>query len=215
MNFKNSLIKTLEINEIFLEMALLEQIELYYLILKKWNEKINITANTSVKDFIIENVLDPCLSYKFFLETNTMFGHFRLIDIGCGGGFTGMIWKILYGNEMDLVLLDSDRKKINFCKDVVRKLSMQNVSFANCRFSDWDGIMTHKDVVVSRATWNLENYLKEVDVYSYGKPGVIVSLEGSKFDSHKWNDEPSYITQKYTINPVGKNRYLVVKKMDL
>jgi 16S rRNA (guanine527-N7)-methyltransferase len=50
----------------------------------------------------------------------------KLIDIGSGAGFPGMIIAIAYP-QADITLVESDRKKSQFLKEVTRELELTNV----------------------------------------------------------------------------------------
>jgi 16S rRNA (guanine527-N7)-methyltransferase len=51
-----------------------------------------------------------------------------LCDIGSGGGFPGLVFAIMYP-KINVVLIDIDKRKIEFLKQTVKALELTNVSF--------------------------------------------------------------------------------------
>lgn len=128
-----------------------------YSLALRWGEKINLTSNLAAGRYLVENVLDPVLAYFFAKNhfSGCLLGGFRLLDAGCGGGFGGLTWHILSKNTLITTLLDSDRKKINFCKQAIRELGLAGCSAEQGRFesSPSDQPVRRFDCIISRATW--------------------------------------------------------------
>lgn len=72
------------------------------------NEQFNLTAITDEGDFLEKMIFDSALA----LVGNDFNGK-KVIDVGTGAGFPGVVLYIL-NPSMDLTLLDSTQKKINF-----------------------------------------------------------------------------------------------------
>ena len=79
------------------------------LVLEK-NKVMNLTAITEEKAFIELHLIDS-LTILSLIETNEG----NLIDVGTGAGFPGVIIK-LARPELEVTLLDSQLKKLNFMK---------------------------------------------------------------------------------------------------
>lgn len=135
----------------------------YYLLTLKWGEKINITANLSAEAFVLENLADPVLA--FFSAKSLLTGgskNLSCVDLGCGGGYVGLVWHILSGGRLETELIDSDRKKINFCKQVIRELGLCGVRADQRRAEELLAARSHQyDLVVSRATWDVPEFFKK------------------------------------------------------
>jgi len=76
----------------------------------------------------------------------------KILDIGSGGGFPGMVIKIA-DESLRMTLLDKNPKKIVFLKHVTKELGLLEVAFLNIRF---ETLLAQEsplffDVVVSRA----------------------------------------------------------------
>jgi 16S rRNA (guanine527-N7)-methyltransferase len=77
----------------------------------------------------------------------------RLIDIGCGAGFPGIPLKIIFP-KMQLTLVESVGKKVEFCRHVVRTLGLAGVEVLHERAEVLGQLPTHRekyDWAVARA----------------------------------------------------------------
>ena len=83
--FKDECIK----NNIFIKEEKIESFYNYMKYLLDWNEKINLTAITNEKEFIVKHFVDS-LTISEIVGDNK-----RIIDIGTGGGFPGIPLKLL------------------------------------------------------------------------------------------------------------------------
>ena len=75
--------------------------------LVEWNEKINLTAITDDEGIVTKHFLDSLTAIK------TGYVKGKVIDVGTGAGFPGLVLKIAKP-EIKLTLLDSLNKRINF-----------------------------------------------------------------------------------------------------
>ncbi len=108
-----------EKNNIFIPADTAEKLKIYGNLLIEWNEKINLTAIIEPKDIVIKHFID-CLSILKSFDPKS--GE-KLIDIGTGAGFPGMVLKILRP-ELDITLLDGHAKRFIFLKDLQEKLNL-------------------------------------------------------------------------------------------
>ena len=119
----------------------------YAELLKEWNEKMNLTAITDDEGICTKHFLDSLSAIK----TGKVYG--RLIDIGCGAGFPGLVLKIAMP-QIELTLLDSLNKRITFLKAVCEELEISDVEFIHARAEDFAHKSEYRegfDTVVSRA----------------------------------------------------------------
>ncbi|SHJ84981.1 16S rRNA (guanine527-N7)-methyltransferase [Hathewaya proteolytica DSM 3090] len=129
------------------------QLILYKDLIKEWNEKINLTAITEDHEIITKHFIDCIKIFKFdeLKEQKTV------IDVGTGAGFPGIPMKIVCPS-MEVVLLDSLNKRINFLNLVIEKLNLKGISTIHGRAEDFarpDKLREKFDVAVSRAVANM------------------------------------------------------------
>jgi 16S rRNA (guanine527-N7)-methyltransferase len=119
-----------------------------------WNKKINLTA---IKEplLIAEKHFIDSIAAASFLKNETC-----LIDMGSGGGFPGIPIKIMRP-LLNVVLIDSSRKKINFLKHIIRMLDLENIEAIHSRVEDLhenEAFQNQYDAVISRAFTELSNF---------------------------------------------------------
>lgn len=139
-----------------------------------WNEKINLTAICDDFGIATKHFLDSATP----LLTDYVKG--KVIDVGTGAGFPGLVLKILKP-EIELTLLDSLNKRITFLKDVANKMGV-SAEFIHARAED--GGRTHRakfDTVVSRAVANM-TVLSELCLPFLKVGGYFLALKGPLAD---------------------------------
>lgn len=129
-------------------------IQEYMKILRRWNEKLNLTA--------IREPLE--ILYRHFCES--MFGASaipvdkgRLADIGSGAGFPGVPLKIARP-ELELFLVESNIKKGTFLAEVIRELELTNARVLISRYEELSEEVAPLDVVCSRAVGEYPAFLE-------------------------------------------------------
>lgn len=160
--------------------------EMYSEMLLEWNEKINLTAITDPVDISNKHFLDSIMPLnKLMLPQGA-----TVIDVGTGAGFPGIPIKIVR-DDIELTLLDSLNKRINFLKEVSQTLHFKKCSCIHLRAEEGGrkpGMREHFDVAVSRAVANLEvlaeyclPYVKVGGIFVAFKAGdVEEELNGAK-----------------------------------
>ena len=131
----------------------------YMNLLIEWNKKINLTSIIEPKDIIIKHFVD-CGTLLKYLNSNE-----KVIDIGTGAGFPGIPLKIL-DESLDITLVDSLNKRVNFLNEVVLNLNLNKIKIIHSRAEDLAKNMEYRekfDKVVSRAVANLTT-LSEYDL---------------------------------------------------
>ena len=190
-DFINILKKEAKNRNIELTDKALERFELYKNLMLEWNEKMNLTAITDEYQIIMKHFID-CLEI-----TKYMSGNEKVIDVGTGAGFPGIVIAIYFEN-INITLLDSLNKRLIFLEEVVKNLNLKNVNIVHARaeeFAHKDEYRNKYDLVVSRAVANLSNLL-EYDVGYLKLNGKLLLLKGDNV-----NDEIN--TSKNTFNVLG------------
>ena len=121
-----------------------------------WNDKVNVTAITEEKLFIVKHFIDSLL-INHYLQ-----GKESIIDIGTGGGFPGIPLKILNKNTK-FTLIDSVNKKLNVIRDLSEKIKLENLEIIHTRAEDLASKKEYRemfDVATTRAVSNLSTILE-------------------------------------------------------
>ena len=96
-----------------------QKLEKYSEMLIEWNEKVNLTAILSPDDISIKHFLDSVLPFSLFKISQGA----RIIDVGTGARFPSCPLKI-FRNDLQITLLDSLNKRINFLKALSDELGL-------------------------------------------------------------------------------------------
>ena len=173
LEFKEKMMRKLQENN---QMLLQEQIEQFYKymnLLIEWNEKMNLTAITEPNEVIEKHFLD-CLTIMPYLEENS-----KIIDVGTGAGFPGIPAKIA-DSSLEVTLLDSLNKRINFLNEVIDKLELQHIQAVHGRAEEFikEKRETY-DIAVSRAVAELPTLLEYLLPY-IKVGGKCICMKGPK-----------------------------------
>ncbi len=133
----------------------LQAFEVYYRELKIWNRRANLTALTAPDEVQVKHFLDSLTIYELpeFREAIFSGQKVNLIDVGTGGGFPGVPIKIV-SPGIELVLVDSSRKKVEFLAHLKRVLGLEGVEIIWGRAEELARQEDHReryDWVVARA----------------------------------------------------------------
>lgn len=105
-----------------------EQFDRYLKLLVSRNRQMNLTALTEERDVYIKHFFDSLTVAKQV----PMDAVESLIDVGTGAGFPGIPLKIAFP-RLRVVLLDSLRKRVDFLKDVIRELDLDQTEAIHSR----------------------------------------------------------------------------------
>ena len=122
----------------------------------EWNDKINVTAITDEKLFIVKHFIDSLLINQYLK------GKESLIDIGTGGGFPGIPLKIL-NEDVKFTLIDSINKKLNVIRDLSEKIGFKKLEIIHTRAEDLANKKEYRenyDLATTRAVSNLSTILE-------------------------------------------------------
>jgi 16S rRNA (guanine527-N7)-methyltransferase len=155
----------------------IEAFELYLKELLKWNRKINLTAVRSEKGILLKHFLDSLSVYPYLPERSF------ILDIGAGAGFPGLPLKIVRP-AVELTLIDSVRKKVDFQRHVIRILGLKGVEAIHGRVQD-KGILRDLggrfDIILSRAFSDLQTLLA-LSLPFVKKAGTVIAMKGEVED---------------------------------
>ena len=158
-----------------------EDYKLFYNYMKKaieWNEKINITAITDEKMFIVKHFIDS-LTINQFVENKK-----SLIDIGTGAGFPGIPLKIA-NKSCKATLIDSVNKKLNVIRDITKDMNLGEIEIVHSRAEDLANNSNYRenyDVATTRAVSNLTTILEYMMPF-IKVGGLAVCMKGPNIET--------------------------------
>lgn len=106
--------------------AQLEQLDRYAALLVDYNQKVNLTAITSP-----EGIEDRHFADSLLLAAQPEVAG-RVVDVGSGAGFPGVVAKI-YKPELQLTLLEPTGKRLDFLRFLCAELGLSGVEFVKER----------------------------------------------------------------------------------
>lgn len=105
---------------------MLDALDQYAEILVEYNQKVNLTAITDPEGIEDKHFADSLLLANL-PETAG-----KLVDVGTGAGFPGVVAKI-FKSELQLTLMEPTGKRVEFLKYVCAQLGLSGVEFAKER----------------------------------------------------------------------------------
>lgn len=149
----------------------------YMKVLQEWNEKINLTAITADEDIVLKHFIDS-LTVEKYIENGA-----KIIDVGTGAGFPGMVLKIAR-NDTKITLLDSLNKRINFLNEIIQKCGLENIETVHGRAEEYGNNKEFRemyDVSIARAVANLST-LAEFCLPFVKVGGKFIAMKGSNIE---------------------------------
>lgn len=133
-----------------IESAQLEKLVQYYLLLERWNEKINLTALrlTSYPEATVDRLLiEPLLAANQIPDSPLTW-----IDFGSGGGSPAVPLKIVRP-QATLTMVEARERKTAFLREVVSNLALPATAVLTSRIEDLGdtGLRGMSDFVTVRA----------------------------------------------------------------
>ncbi|MGL5440102.1 MAG: 16S rRNA (guanine(527)-N(7))-methyltransferase RsmG [Filifactoraceae bacterium] len=153
----------------------LQQFKSYKDILLEYNKMVNLTAIEDEEEVYKKHFLDS-ISPLAVLDIPK---NAKVIDVGTGAGFPSLPLKIMR-NDIELSLLDSLNKRVNFLKLVGEKLNLDKISYIHARAEEGarkKELREGFDICVSRAVANLSTLLEYCTPY-IKVGGRLICLKG-------------------------------------
>ena len=192
----------------------LTQLEKYFELLVEWNKKINLTAITDVEGVAIKHFADSLTLFNYVdVPENS-----RVIDVGTGAGFPGIVLKIARP-DIELTLLDSLNKRLVFLDNILTEIGL-SAQLIHSRAEDGGqniDLRESYDFVVSRAVAQL-NVLSEYCLPYARLGGNFIALKGPDADNEISNAKRAVQilggkiknTYKFSLPNQGGDRSIIV-----
>lgn len=142
-----------------------------------WNKKINLVSR---KKTDVYDLIDDCRIFLDYIDFNPLP---KILDLGTGGGFPGIVIKI-HHPEIRVTLVDSIMKKITAVCEITSKLGLKDIQAVCIRAEDLakNNVFKHTfDYVVARSVGKL----KDLIIWSHEliKPGgKLITIKGGDVD---------------------------------
>ena len=176
----------------------LDKLRMLYDLYRKLNKKINLISRKDFENFYLHHIIHSLSLLNFINNKNI-----KIIDLGTGGGLPGLPLSIFL-NKCEFYLIDSIKKKIDCVNSIINELNINNIYTINSRVED---ISIQSDIIVSRATSNINNILMWTK-NSIKKRGVYLLLKGGNVDkeliniklNHKIIELENIYSEEYFLN---------------
>jgi 16S rRNA (guanine527-N7)-methyltransferase len=174
--------------------------------LARWSTIANLVSQSIPESIIRKHILDS-LAVSLLIPPTA-----HLLDLGSGAGFPGLVLAILRPSRK-VVLLESQRKRANFLKQVARATKSANVKVFEGRaetLAKEESLQGAFSIVISRATWSLQDFLRIASPF-VAPEGTVIALKGPQGTQELLNLPASFIDfelkkkHEYTL-PFGKER---------
>lgn len=161
----------------------------YLSLLYKWNQAYNLTAVRDMDSMVTRHLLDSLAILPWVKGP-------RLLDVGTGPGLPG-IPLALANPSLQLVLLDSNGKKIRFLQEVKRVLALDNVEIVQARVESYLPEQRF-DTVTSRAFSELQHMLSCTE-HLIATDGIWLAMKGRYPEAELANIDRDYQIESYTV----------------
>ncbi len=145
----------------------------FYQFLKEKNQDINFTRLLYLEDIIRKHFIDSIIILDIFQKYNLNFFS-PIMDLGTGGGFPGIPLSILLP-EMDFILVESRKNRVEYLNQVKDLLELKNVSIIHKTLTYKDSILCKS--VITRALESIKDTAIRT-TNSLEKNGLLIFLKG-------------------------------------
>ncbi len=169
---------------IYLSEKQYKQFHMFFDMLLEKNKVMNLTAITDGVEVVQKHFIDSLTIVK----AHDMMEIDNMIDIGTGAGFPSIPIKIAFPH-VEMVLVDSQEKRVNFVNEVIEALDLKKIRCIHGRAEDLaHGELREKfDLCVSRAVANLSTLAEYCIPFVKPQKGSFVAYKAG--DLHEEIDQ--------------------------
>ncbi|WP_133128053.1 16S rRNA (guanine(527)-N(7))-methyltransferase RsmG [Legionella nagasakiensis] len=172
----------------------------YLSLLYKWNQVYNLTAVRDLETMVTRHILDSLAILPWVKE-------YRVLDVGSGAGLPG-IPLALACHQFQVVLLDSNGKKIRFLQEVKRILSLEHVEIVQTRVENYHPGYGF-DTVISRAFSDLGKMVNWTH-HLIATDGIWLAMKGRCPDTELNSIKRPFRVENYPVPGVEGQRCCVI-----
>jgi 16S rRNA (guanine527-N7)-methyltransferase len=175
----------------------------YLELLQKWNKAYNLTAIRSLDGMVSHHLLDSLAIMPWVNGP-------RLLDVGTGAGFPG-IPLALAQPTLQVVLLDSNGKKIRFLREVKRTLKLNHVEIVQTRVEAYHP-PSGFDTVTSRAFSAIDQFVQCTETV-VAEQGIWLAMKGRYPEAELEHIHHPYRVETYTVpGNIGERCCIIINK---
>lgn len=129
-----------------------DKLKIYEALLIKWQKAINIVSPSTIPDAWNRHIIDSAQVSPLIPQSAKVYA-----DLGCGGGFPGLVLALMTP-ALEVHLVESDERKCQFMRTVIREAGAENVRVHTMRIEDaYEEFMP--DLISARALASLTKLL--------------------------------------------------------
>jgi 16S rRNA (guanine527-N7)-methyltransferase len=167
----------------------IDKFQLYLTLLEKWQRRINLVSKSTFADAWQRHILDSGQLATYYPPQTR-----KILDVGSGAGFPGLVLAIMGGVTVDLV--ESDQRKAVFLSTVIRELGL-SANVHNQRIEIMPNLQP--DVITARALAPVPKLLNLIET-QVSAECVCLFLKGASVEDELTNLH-SYSTMVATTHP--------------
>ncbi len=114
-----------------------DQLTTHFALLVRWNQRINLTALRRHEQIATRHFEESLFLAKMLPQATGLMPPVTglIVDVGSGAGFPGLPLKVVH-SAMPIVLLEPNKKKAAFLKEVVRSCALEGAEVRAERLSE-------------------------------------------------------------------------------
>jgi 16S rRNA (guanine527-N7)-methyltransferase len=163
-----------------LDDSAIERLLAYRALLERWNGAYNLTAVRDPAQMVVRHLLDSLAVLPYVRGTS-------LADLGTGAGLPGIPLAIA-APQRQVLLVDSNGKKVRFLREAIRTLQLANVSAVQSRVEALRGTF---DCITARAFASLGDMLG-LGGHLLAADGIWLAMKGRAADEELTGVPPAF-----------------------
>lgn len=179
----------------------------------EWNRRLNLTRIADPREAVIKHLLDSLLPASRLPRSGLA------LDVGTGAGFPGIPLK-LFSPGLEMILLDSSRKKVSFLAVAAAKLGLKGLRAMHGRWEDFANDASNRDsfqLITMRAVRLEERHLSILAAGTLRTGGLFAWWAGPESEE-KTREELAKIeipgiksceSFSYTLPGISRPRHIV------
>lgn len=184
----------------------------YSLELSRWNRKVNLVSkNASFADIVAKHFLDSLSLAPVLDRLKPPLK--RLLDVGSGAGFPGLVLKIVRP-EYSVVLLEPRQRRVAFLNHVIRTLRLTDIAVLPCRTDEEQAMQeTPYGIITGRAVTDVHSFLDMIE--NLADPDTLVACMQGRSGVKQWRreqDNPGYAPVCFheTVLPLSEGQRFIL-----